>query len=410
MSKNIRDISFLYDEEPDLDQAWEDLRQKLDKKFPVKKKIRRKHFIVFTYKVAAIFFALMTCALLTNNYFLVKDQVPAVYNTDDRSQTNSFHKNGSPVAGTADIITEKSDPAMETGENRGANALLRSSLFETESNTSKDIGIEDRDETKMGYSRNREINRPAILKTIDPGKTFAIQKSLASISGLSSLDAAPDKKATNVKKKDKIIGFDIGAYYNIGSSLKSIYPVANINLSIAKKSSISLGIGLSSMVSVRNFTPKEFIILNDTANLVQFGVTRNEIKKVTYIDLPACFNYKINEQFRVNMGMQVSFLQDFNNKPEYKTYDFQADLSKVVSPNVSGVSQLTPLHTYAEEYTVKKTNWRFVTGISYQYKDAGIKFQYQRSLTPNYNLFDFDGFNSRKKLSVFTVGVYYQIR
>jgi hypothetical protein len=425
MNNNMSDISFLYNEDPDLDKAWEDLRQKLDEKFPVKKYSRAKRFIAFLFKTSSIFLILMTCYLLTNDYYDPHQSGSIIYINDDRDIAEPANKIRKLLSrNDALILREKNLVNDIFGSNATTSffnvrnkkgdphAIVR--LLGNPKNGSKKGRNTEQADMKRKYAGTIGLDTSSIamLNTIDPEKVFPSYKINESSEDTALLNPSPAKRNKEMKKG--VIGFDIGAYYNIGNPLPSgIYPIANVNVLITKKSTISLGIGLSSNVSVRNFSPKEFIILNDTANLAQFSVTRNEVKKFTYIDLPVSFKYKISERWAAYAGAQISFLQNFSREPDHKIYDFQTELSKVIAPQfVSGPTGvgLRPLLTYAEKYTIKKTNWRFIAGINYQIKDAGLKLQYQRSFTSNYDLFDFGGINSRKKLSLFTVGVYYRIR
>lgn len=226
-----------------------------------------------------------------------------------------------------------------------------------------------------------------------------------------SLNISEAAKNDEQKKKKKLIGFEIGAYYNVGGSLNAIYPIAALTIPVNKKAFLSLGVGLNSQVKINDFAPKEFTVLNDTVNQAYFTVGQKNIRKAVYVDLPVSINYKINNRITVNAGVQLSVLQHVDVDTEEKTFDFQANLSQQVSSSVNTpASSSTPYQVYAQDYTLMKTNWRFIAGIGYQFKNVGIKFQYQQSFTPNYSLTDFNGAKFEKRLSIFTVGLTYRIK
>ena len=178
-----------------------------------------------------------------------------------------------------------------------------------------------------------------------------------------------------------------------------------------------IGFGLQSNVTVQNLSPKKLMLLNDTANHVQFGVTSNEVTNITYIDLPVSFKYTINDRWAINAGIQLSLFQDFKTKTDSRLYGFQTDISKVITPEYITSTNpgggmgggLRAYQPYDEKYNIRKSNWRFITGINYQLRKMGIKVQYQWSFTPSYTLFDFQGIHTSKKLSLLTVGAYYQV-
>ena len=421
-------IFFLYNEEPDLDKAWEDMRKRLNEKMPLKEDKQKRRSLIYYTKTTAIVF-LLIISLTTNNYFR-SSNVPmdaTTFNTEKKKNSHDFDElQKQPVKDDPFLVNkEPGDYRLNYHKKNGlmqGNDAVNNYYWNIHTAKNKiTIPLRKNDnyvnsQRGIAYLPETDIPELVVKKIIrDAGKLFTPAK----IPVLSINTSLPDSSGLKSKnKRNRRIGADVGLYYSIGAPLGSIHPVANLNFTIAKNSSVSAGIGLNSAISIQGFSPKEFVYLNDTVNAVQFTVAKNKIKTTTYIDVPFSFNYKINDRFIVNAGAQVSFLQTITQSREYKTYDFQADISSVVSdkislsgiPSAAGTVPLIPLHTYAEGYEIKKANWRFIAGINYQCKGIGFKFQYQKSFTPNYNVYDFGGANSAKKVSVFMVGVYYRIR
>ena len=439
MSKNFKNTTFIYQDEPDLDRAWNEMRKTLDQKLPVKKDNRSRRLFFYFYRIAAMLL-LFLGALLLGTIYNFNDDRQAKHTAQKRETTNNsalINKDGvvsnttlkdtgikqlngsGEVTQAADhnknILSEKKPFSGFFLQNKRSNADKEKYFFTPQLSKEKDNKKNKHDdvlkfESDLNYSI---ITAEAIFPKkgiIEPEKMLSQLKSPFTLidTSLKTSDAA---KQDEQKKKKRLIGFEIGAYYNIGGSLSAVYPIATMGIPLSKKVFISLGAGLNSQVKIKDFAPKEFTVLNDTVNQTYFTVERKNVRKAAYIDLPVAINYKINNRFTVNAGIQLSVLQNVDIQTEEKAFDFQADLSQQVSSGVfTTASSYTPYQAYAEDYTLMKTNWRFIAGIGYQFKNAGVKFQYQQSFTPNYSLTDFNGVKSEKRLSVFTIGLTYRIR
>ena len=438
MKNNLRNPPFTFNDEPDLDRAWAEMRKTLDEKLPVKRNDRSRRMFFYYIRTAAMLLLLLGPLLIGNIYYFndgkqsdfpIKGETinsTALYSKDEvigntaLKDTGLKHLNESgEISKSAlppqNIINEKKTFSSLFQQNKSSNAdkdkyFVTPQLSEKKNNSKSKHSNPLVFENDVNYSIIKtEANFPK-RGIIEPEKMLTQLKSPLTLidTSLKTSDAA---KKDVQKKRKRLFSFEIGAYYNIGGSLSAVYPIATMGIPLSKKVFISLGAGLNSQVKIKDFAPKEFTVLNDTVNQTYFTVERKNVRKAAYIDLPVAINYKINNRFTVNAGIQLSVLQNVDIQTEEKAFDFQADLSQQVSPIVfATTSAYTPYQTYAQDYTVLKTNWRFIAGIGYQFKNAGIKFQYQQSFTPNYSLTDFNGVKSEKRLSVFTIGLTYRIR
>lgn len=439
MSENFKNTTFIYQDEPDLDKAWSEMRKTLDQKLPVKKDTRSRRRFFYYYRIAAMLLLSMGVFLLGTIYNFHDDRQAkhtaqkgeninrtALNNKDEvignttlkDTEVKQLNESGEVIQAAdyfKNILSEKKTFSSLFQQNKSSNAnkdkyFVTPQLSEKKNNSKSKHGNPLVFENDVNYSIIKtEANFPK-RGIIEPEKMLTQLKSPLTLidTSLKTSDAA---KKDEQKKRKRLFSFEIGAYYNIGGSLSAVYPIATMGIPLSKKVFISLGAGLNSQVKIKDFAPKEFTVLNDTVNQTYFTVERKNVRKAAYIDLPVSINYKINNRFTVNAGIQLSVLQNVDIQTEEKAFDFQADLSQQVSPIVfATTSAYTPYQTYAQDYTVLKTNWRFIAGIGYQFKNAGVKFQYQQSFTPNYSLTDFNGVKSEKRLSVFTVGLTYRIR
>ena len=496
MSKNLNNLSLAFQDEPDLDRAWSEMRKTLDQKLPVKKdKHSRRRFFYF-YRIAAMLLLFLGALLLGTIYYFDDERraIPtSLPNAIAEGDLNGNYPN--PTLNNNSVSTGKivdttvtaakiapgfittavkiavGEYAAEKKEtinikslnNKGedsSNTTLKETWIEQPNKSGqvsqKTLPLKDVLKEKEDFSKQFLQNKNGIEKTekyfttrqlgkekntskskrgnrlvLEGDLKYSIIKAEAIFTDSvmaesekvilqhknsltlkdTSLNISEAAKNDEQKKKKKLIGFEIGAYYNVGGSLNAIYPIAALTIPVNKKAFLSLGVGLNSQVKINNFAPKEFTVLNDTVNQAYFTVGQKNIRKAVYIDLPVSINYKINNRITVNAGVQLSVLQHVDVDTEEKTFDFQANLSQQVSSSVNTpASSSTPYQVYAQDYTLMKTNWRFIAGIGYQFKNVGIKFQYQQSFTPNYSLTDFNGAKFEKRLSIFTVGLTYRIK
>lgn len=437
MSKNFENTSFIYQDEPDLDRAWSEMRKTLDQKLPVKKDNRSRRRFFYYYSIAAMLLLFLGALLLGTIYNFNHDR--QAEHTAQKRETinNTALNNKDEVVSNITLKNTGIKQLNESGEDSQAalsfnNILSQKKTFSSlflQNKNSKDITEKYSSTRKLSEKNNNSKHGNLLVFDSDVkysiinAETNYTKSEIAELEKMilpdknpltlkdSSIKTSEAAKNDEQKKKKRLIGFEIGAYYNIGGSLSAIYPIAAITIPVSKKAFLSLGVGLNSQVKINSFAPKEFTVLNDTVNQAYFTVEQKNIRKAVYIDLPVSINYKINNRITVNAGVQLSVLQNIDIKAEKKTFDFQADLSQQISSRVfTNASSYTPYQVYAQDYTFMKTNWRFIAGIGYQFKNAGIKFQYQQSFSPNYRLTDFNGTKSEKRLSVFTVGLTYRIR
>lgn len=438
MSKNFKNTSFIYQDEPDLDKAWSEMRKTLDQKLPVKKDNRSRRRFFYYYRTAAMLL-LFLGTLLPGTIYNLNDDRQAEHTAQKRETINNtaLNNKGEDISNTT-LKDTGIKQLNESGEVSQAALSFKNILGQKKTFSSLFLQNKNSKYNTVKYSKPRQLSEKkhnnkskhgnplvfesdvkySIIKAeanfteseiAEPEKMILPHKNPLTLKD-SSIKTSEAAKNDEQKKEKKLIGFEIGAYYNIGGSLSAIYPIAAITIPVSKKAFLSLGVGLNSQVKINNFAPKEFTVLNDTVNQAYFTVEQKNIKKAVYIDLPVSINYKINNRITVNAGVQLSVLQNVDINAEKKTFDFQADLSQQVSSSVfTTASSYTLYQVYAQDYTLMKTNWRFIAGIGYQFKNAGIKFQYQQSFSPSYSLTDFNGTKSEKRLSVFTVGLTYRI-
>jgi len=438
VNNNFKNPPFIYEDEPDLDSAWSEMRKTLDEKLPVKGNDRSRRRFFYYIRAAAVFLLFLGAMLIGNIYYFNDEKQAELSNKGEAKNITALH-NKDEVIGNAALKDTGNKHLNESGDISKSALPTQNILHEKKTfgsfflqNKSSNADKEEysltpqlsekKDNRKSNY-KNQLIFESDIKYSIvkaeanftDSGITGP-QKMLlplrnAVTSNDTTIKTSETAKNDKQKKKKKLIGFEIGAYYNIGGSLSAIYPIAAITIPLSKKAFLSLGVGLNSQVKINGFAPREFVVLNDTVNQAYFTVEQKNIRKATYIDLPVLFNYKLNKYFTLGAGVQLSVLQNIDMKTEKKTFDFLSNLAQEISSTVfTSNSAYTTYQAYAQEYTVMKTNWRFIAGVGYQFKHAGIKFQYEKSFTSNYSLLDFNGDKSDKRLSVFTVGLTYRIR
>ncbi len=224
--------------------------------------------------------------------------------------------------------------------------------------------------------------------------------------------ATPDERPMETQHhKKQRIALRIEAHYNLGANITSIHPKISLLIPLSKKAFLSAGMGLNSQLRIKGLNPKEFVVLNDTVNQVYFTMEETKIRKAVYMDLPISFNYNLNKKISIGAGIQISVLQHTDVQREKNTFDFQSNLSReiAISPATTGTI-FTAYQRYANDYKVMKTNGRLIAAASYKFRDLGIQIQYAKSITPNYQISDFNGIKREKRLSVLTVGFNYHVR
>ena len=439
MKKNFdKPFSRFYDE-PDVDSAWDSMRKVLDAQLPVERRDRSKRSIIY-YITAAAMLLLLLAALVVDKTFYFNEhnysEVPKNGGHVDNAVNKKIErKNGSIVlnekgdtymdeAGYIAIIPPtitikpnkikivsglilKRKNTYDFNQASHKTSPLSSMQNHSENYYGSDLVLENENDNLMlpPAKFRTEINVPVrenmLVQVIH---ALPLRDTLATIFHPATID---DRKKRQLKK----IGFDIGLYHNVGSTYKAIYPMVAVTKSLSRKSFVSLGVGFNSQININNFAPKEFTVINDTTNQVYFTLKQKNISKAVYIDLPVAIYYNVNNRISVHAGVQLSVLQKVEMKSVQSTFDFQSNLSQQLSTRIfTSASSFTPNLVYAQDYTFLKTNGRFIAGVGYKLKDVGIKFQYAKSFSPNYNFTDFDGTQSLKKLSSFTIGINYRVR
>lgn len=439
MSKNFKNTTFINQDEPDLDMAWGEMRKTLDQKLPVKNDDLSRRLFIYFFRIAAVLLLILG-TLLPGTIYNLKDNRQAKLPAQKRETiNNSALNNQDQVISNTTFYDIGIKQVNKSGEDYHAALSFNNILSQKKTFSSLFLQNKRSNAKKEKYSltsqlteeEDNKINKHDDLLNFESDINYSIIKAEANFtkrgiiesekmmiqlkSKLTLIDTlvktSDAAKQDEQKKKKSLIGFELGAYYNIGGSLSAVYPIANMGIPISEKVFISLGVGLNSQVKINDLAPKEFTILNDTVNQTYFIVEQKNIRKAAYIDLPLLLNYKLNKHFTIGAGVQLSVLQSVDMKTEKQAFDFQANLSQHVSSNVFVTANAyTPYQAYAQDYTVMKTNGRFITGVSYQLKNVAIKFQYAKSFSPNYSLTDFNGNISEKRLSVFTIGLTYRIR
>ena len=439
MKKNFNKPFTRFYDEPDVDSAWDSMRKVLDAQLPVERRDRSKRSIIY-YITAAAMLLLLLAALVVDKTFYFKEhnykEVSKNGDLVDHGVDKIIDRKNGPI-----LLNEKGDTDMDgagyiattppTITNKTNKMEIVSGLILKRKNT---YGYKEASPiiTPLSSMQNQLKNyygRDSVLKNendnliLQPAKfrteinvpvrenmlvqviqALPLRDTLATIFHPATIDV---RKKRQLKK----IGFDIGLYHNVGSSYKAIYPMVAFIKSLSRKSFVSLGVGFNSQININNFAPKEFTVINDTTNQVYFTLKQKNISKAVYIDLPVAIYYNVNNRISVHAGVQLSVLQKVEMKSVQSTFDFQSDLSQQLSTQVyTSTSSYTPNLVYAQDYTFLKTNGRFIAGVGYKLKDVGIKFQYAKSFSPNYSLTDFDGTQSLKKLSSFTIGINYLLR
>ena len=439
MKKNFdKPFSRFYDE-PDVDSAWDSMRKVLDAQLPVERRDRSRRSIIY-YITAAAMLLLLLAALVVNKTFYFNEhnysEIPKNGGHIDNAVNKRIERKNDPIllskkgnidmngagniATTLPTITNKPDKektvdmqilkhkntyrykeashiisSLSSMQNQSENYYGSNSVLENENDNLILLPAKSRTEINVAVRENKLV--PVI-------HALPLRDTLATIFHSATID---DRKKRQLKK----IGFDIGLYHNVGSTYKAIYPMVAVTKSLSKKSFVSLGVGFNSQININNFAPKEFTVINDTTNQVYFTLVQKNISKAVYIDLPVAIYYNVNNRISVNAGVQLSVLQKVKIKSVQSTFDFQSDLSQLLPTRVyTSTSSYTPNTVYAQDYTFLKTNGRFIAGVGYKLKDIAIKFQYAKSFSPNYNFTDFDGTQSLKKLSSFTIGINYRVR
>ncbi len=421
-------------EDPDVDSAWVHMRSILDEKMPVKDK-RSKRLIFYFYRVAAMLLLLL-CVLVTGDMYLTKNishlkkyeiKIDTINTSLSTTKNNDAHlstvayeeaeqqhqvlKNSSlkPILQNTKAH-QKKYLSVTSGKNRNATYLASNPSPAIHNSVAVEYPISKQKENGVNISVDHDTSYGGHFKI-----TTAQTKQVSDTNDLAVKDSTVKNTGTanndKIKKKKRVLGVEMGAYYNNSGSVLSIYPIAALTFPVQQKSFVSFGVGFNSQVNLHNFISREFTLLNDTANQVYFTLDQKKIKKVVYIDLPISFHYSLNSHFIVSAGVQLSVLQNVDIKTEKKIFDFQSDLIQEISPGaISTAGTFTPYPVYAQGYDFMQTNWRFITGLGYHFKNAAIKFIYQQSFNPNSRFTDFDGTRSERRFSIFTLGISCRIK
>lgn len=436
MKKNFnKPFSEFYDE-PDVDSAWDSMRKVLDEQMPLEPRVLSKRSIIY-YITAAAMLLLLLGALVVGKTFYSNEHSYKNFSKNGELANNTVNKRKQKIRATI-LLNKKCNAGMD-GDNFVATIPQTITNKPVEKKTVQTPILQSKNTYRYKEASHirTSLSSTQMLREADDGSIFFVEakhdifilppeKPLAKVNAivpetkgipiihpqqLRDTSATSFHFADDKDKQLKKIGFNIGLYHNMGGSNKEIYPMVAVTKPLSKKFLVSLGVGFNSRVNINNFAPKEFTVINDTTNQVYFTVVQKHISKAVYIDVPLALNYKINHRVSINAGAQLSILQRVDINAEEKTFDFQSDLSEQISTRITtSTSSYTPNQLYAQDYSFFKINGRFIAGVGYQLKDIGIKFQYAKSFSPNYSLRDFDGTQSQKKLSSFTIGINYRVR
>ncbi|HEX2627746.1 MAG TPA: outer membrane beta-barrel protein [Chitinophagaceae bacterium] len=399
MNENSTMNNDQWNDEFDLEQAWTQMHELLNKELPVQQHRRKKSAWLWWCRMAAMLIIGVAIAVFTVQFYSsennnrIAESKPNSGSGKERSKTG---KTGSSRQSVPTIVGSSQQPV--------AAIIGRVTRF-----IQKIKFTPEQDDRQKYLSRDQ-------LKLIDK---FIAEKIIASsnssINNLNTVnnnipprDSASTPAAPAAAKSYRRAGVELGVYYNTGSKVSNIYPVAKYHFPVGKKTSLSAGIALSSTVAPKNFIVKEFMVLNDTANSVYFNVRNTSVNKITYLDLPLQLHYAIDPHWSLSAGLQLSVLQQSNNKSQSQSFDFLSDPVDQVGQTALTMAGYQPYHTYSQEYEIYKTNWRLLAGVSYHIGKASINVQYQGAITNNYKITDFNGEINSSKVGFVSVGAMYK--
>lgn len=395
-----------WDDEFDLGQAWAQMHDLLDKELPVQQQRRKKAAWLWWGHMAAMLITGIAIAVFTVQFYSseknnsVAGNKPGAINTKERSGsfTGIENKNNGKTSNVKG--NDLSKPIVHTHKEMSYANTVR--FIQKIKFTHDHIG----QQRELQSSGHLLLNDPFIAEKL----LVSANSSISDLNKISNHIPPHDSARTlaAAAKSFRRAGVELGVYYNTGSKLSNIYPVARYHFPIGKKTSLSAGIALSSTVAPKDFVVKEFMVLNDTANQVYFNVRNTSVNKITYLDLPLQLHYTIDPHWSVSAGLQLSVLQQSNNRSQSQSFDFFSDPVDQVGQTALTMAGYQPYHVYAQEYEIYKTNWRLLAGVSYHLGKVSINVQYQGSVTDSYSVRDFNGEKNGSRVGFVSVGAMYK--
>lgn len=405
MNENSTMNNDQWKDEFDLGKAWMQMRDLLNKELPVQQRRRKKNGWLWWSRMAAMLIIGVAIAVFTVQFYSSENNDKVAENKPVDS--NRKDKPKSPAG-------NKKDGKVSTMQKN--NSLPLFTNVDDEMIDANDKLLTQKIKFRSDYNEQEKESSPGnYLFAIDPSAQKLIASSNSLISDFNTIsnnilprDSARTLAAPASAKSYRRAGVELGVYYNTGSKVSNIYPVARYHFPIGKKTSVSAGIALSSTVAPKDFIVKEFMVLNDTANQVYFNVRNTSVNKITYLDLPLQLHYAIDPHWSVSAGVQLSVLQQSNNKSQSQSFDFLTNPVDEVGQTVLTMAGYQPYHNYAQEYEIYKANWRLLAGVSYHLGKASINVQYQGSVTDSYSVKDFNGDKSGSKIGFVSIGASYK--
>lgn len=408
MNENSTMNNDQWKDEFDLEQAWMQMHDLLNKELPVEQRRRKKTGWLWWSRMAAMLIIGVAIAVFTVQLYYSG-------NSDNRVAENepgaiNEREKWGPFTGTKNKNNGK---AISAQKNDHSQPIVHESKKVTDANN---IGFIQKIKFIRGHKEQKEFQQSNYLSLVDQ---FTAEKLIAtansSISDLNKIsnnipprDSARTLAAPASAKSYRRAGVELGVYYNTGSKISNIYPVARYHLPVGKRTSLSAGIALNSAVAPKDLTVNEFMVLNDTANQVYFNVRNTSVNKITYLDLPLQLHYAIDPHWSLSAGVQLSVLQQSSGRSQSRSFDFLSDPVDQVGETVLTMAGYQPYHTYAQEYEIYKMNWRLLAGVSYHLGKASINVQYQGSVTDSYSLKDFNGEKNSSRIGFVSVGAAYK--
>lgn len=385
------------DAEFDLDHAWIQMRATLDRELPVQKRNRRRIAFLWWTRMAAMLITGISIAVFTVEMYHTgssRDKQSMVVLPIDKNNVakqSELPKAKNSFAETTTFPNKNDDKHLSSPHSLAGKALAKRVLAHPVFITGDEILHSPAAKVSAQEAASR-IPYPASIgrRNLSPVRLYPIADALTK----------------GQVKRSRRAGVEIGLLYNSGTSASQLYPVLRYHQPLGDKLSISAGIAFNSPLAPKNFTVKEFMVLNDTTNQVYFTIRDNAIKKIVYLDLPVELHYAINKKWSVSAGVQLSISQEHSIDSKNTSYDFAADPTDRVP--LIGMTGYQPYQAYTQGYSIAKQNWRLLAGASYHFGKASIRVQYQGSLTNNYQVTDFNGEKMQGRLSLVTVGAFYK--